>query len=78
MEPPHELTPVQRFDDMVDGWFDHLRGTEPADRILYALTELGDFGLIWMVAGLDQRPPVRPPTPAPRCASPPPSASSPW
>jgi len=51
VEPPHELTPVQRFDDMVDRWFDHLRGTEPADRILYALTELGDFGLIWMLVG---------------------------
>lgn len=51
VEPPHELTPIQRFDDMVDGWFDHLRGTEPADRILYALTELGDFGLIWLLLG---------------------------
>lgn len=51
VEPPHELTPIQRFDDMVDGWFERLRGTEPADRILYALTELGDFGLIWMLLG---------------------------
>lgn len=51
VEPPHELTPIQRFDDMVDGWFDRIRGTEPADRILYALTELGDFGLIWLLAG---------------------------
>ncbi len=50
-EPPHELTPVQRFDDMVDGWFDRVRGTEPADRILYALTELGDFGLVWVLLG---------------------------
>lgn len=51
VEPPHELTPIQRFDDAVDRWFDRLRGTEPTDRILYALTELGDFGLIWMVLG---------------------------
>ncbi len=56
VEPPHELTPVQRFDDMVDGWFDHLRGTEPADRILYALTELGDFGLIWLLLGWAKAP----------------------
>lgn len=49
VEPPHELTPVQRFDDLVDGWFDLLRDTEPADRILYGLTELGDFGLIWLL-----------------------------
>jgi undecaprenyl-diphosphatase len=47
LEPPHELGPVDRFDHVVDSWFDHLRGTEPADRIMYALTELGDFGLIW-------------------------------
>jgi undecaprenyl-diphosphatase len=42
-------SPIDRFDTMVDGWFDRLRGTEPADRILYALTELGDFGLIWVL-----------------------------
>ncbi len=48
-EPPHVLGPIARFDDLVDGWFDRLRGTEPADRILYALTELGDFGLIWVL-----------------------------
>lgn len=51
VEPPHELTPVQRFDEVVDRWFDRLRGTEPADRILYGLTELGDFGLIWLLLG---------------------------
>jgi undecaprenyl-diphosphatase len=51
VEPPHELTPVARFDDVVDGWFDRLRGTEPADRIMYGLTELGDFGLIWLLIG---------------------------
>jgi undecaprenyl-diphosphatase len=56
VEPPHELTPIQRFDDMVDGWFDHIRGTEPADRILYALTELGDFGLIWLLLGWAKAP----------------------
>jgi undecaprenyl-diphosphatase len=48
-EPPHVLGPIARFDDRVDGWFDRLRGTEPADRIMYALTELGDFGLIWVL-----------------------------
>ena len=51
VEPPHELTPVERFDEVVDGWFERLRGTEPADRILYGLTELGDFGLIWLLLG---------------------------
>lgn len=51
VEPPHQMGPVARFDATVDAWFDHLRGTEPADRILYALTELGDFGLIWLLVG---------------------------
>jgi len=49
VEPPHELSAVERFDEMVDGWFDRIRGTEPADRIMYGLTELGDFGLVWLL-----------------------------
>jgi undecaprenyl-diphosphatase len=49
--PPHELTPIERFDQAVDRAFDRLRGTEPADRIFYAITELGDFGLIWLLIG---------------------------
>lgn len=49
LTPPHEASAVDRFDDMVDSWFDRLRGTEPADRIMYAITELGDFGLIWVL-----------------------------
>jgi undecaprenyl-diphosphatase len=51
LEPPHRLSPVHRFDDAVDRAFDRIRGTEPADRVLYVLTELGDFGLIWMLLG---------------------------
>jgi undecaprenyl-diphosphatase len=47
--PPHELSPVQRFDRWVDEAFDLLRGTEPADRIFYAITELGDFSLLWLL-----------------------------
>lgn len=38
---------MDRFDEAVDASFDLLRGTEPADRIFYAITELGDFSLIW-------------------------------
>lgn len=52
--PPHELTPVERFDRAVDRAFDRLRGTEPADRIFYAITELGDFGLIWLLIGFSR------------------------
>jgi undecaprenyl-diphosphatase len=46
---PHELTPIERFDQAVDNAFDRLRGTEPADRIFYALTELADFSLLWLL-----------------------------
>lgn len=47
--PPHELSTVDHFDALVDRLFDPLRGTEPTDRILYALTELADFSLLWML-----------------------------
>lgn len=49
LEPPHELGPIARFDAAVDGAFDHLRGNPVADRVFYAATELGDFGLIWVL-----------------------------
>lgn len=51
VEPPSRLASVHRFDEAVDRAFDRLRGTEPADRVLYSLTELGDFGLIWVLVG---------------------------
>jgi len=53
-EPPHELTLVARFDDAVDQAFDLLRGNPIADRVFYAATELGDFGLIWVLIGATQ------------------------
>lgn len=42
---------VRRFDSAVDTTFDRLRGNPVADRAFYAITELGDFGLIWMLIG---------------------------
>jgi len=51
LEPPHELGPIARFDAAVDGAFDRLRGNPVADRLFYAATELGDFGLIWVLLG---------------------------
>lgn len=47
VEPPHDLGLIHHFDDRVDALFDHVRGREPCDRIFYALTELGDFSLLW-------------------------------
>lgn len=40
---------VGRFDTAVDRAFDHLRGRPAADRLFYAASELGDFGLIWVI-----------------------------
>ncbi|HVN50339.1 MAG TPA: phosphatase PAP2 family protein [Acidimicrobiales bacterium] len=51
LEPPHDLGPVARFDQAVDLAFDRLRGNPVADRIFYGATELGDFGLIWVLIG---------------------------
>jgi undecaprenyl-diphosphatase len=54
VEPPHALGRVARFDQSVDQAFDHLRGNPVADRVFYAATELGDFGLIWVLVGATQ------------------------
>ncbi|MCC5950831.1 MAG: phosphatase PAP2 family protein [Acidimicrobiia bacterium] len=42
---------VRRFDDGVDQAFERLRGNRLADRSFYTITELGDFGLVWIVLG---------------------------
>ncbi len=49
IEPPHELGPIARFDQIIDDAFDALRGNAVADRLFYAATELGDFGLLWVL-----------------------------
>ncbi len=54
IEPPHRLNVVDRFDQTVDEAFDHLRGNPVADRLFYAATELGDFGLVWLLIGATQ------------------------
>jgi len=42
---------IRRLDETLDGSFDVLRGNKVADRTFYAVTELGDFGLIWGLIG---------------------------
>ena len=42
---------VAAFDLVVDQAFDHLRGRKTADRVFYAASELGDFGLVWVLLG---------------------------
>ncbi len=53
---PEALPAVRRFDDEVNELFDHLRGRQPLDRIVYAVSELGDFGLIWLLIGAAKAP----------------------
>jgi undecaprenyl-diphosphatase len=43
---------VNQFDDAVDTAFDSLRGNKLTDRIFYTASELGDFGLLWVIFGL--------------------------
>jgi undecaprenyl-diphosphatase len=40
---------VGAFDARVDAAFDRIRGNPVADRVFYAASELGDFGLIWVI-----------------------------
>ena len=42
---------VRRLDEVADEAFERLRGHPVADRSFYAITELGDFGLIWLLLG---------------------------
>ena len=57
--PPHELSPVGRFDAAVDRAVEPLRGNPVADRLFYSLTELADFSLIWHVLGFARALPAR-------------------
>ena len=40
---------VDRFDDRVDTLFEKLRGRRWADRVFYTASQLGDYGLIWLL-----------------------------
>jgi undecaprenyl-diphosphatase len=43
------LEHVARFDDRIDTLFDRLRGRRWADRLFYTASQLGDYGLIWLL-----------------------------
>lgn len=43
---------VREFDQDVDAWFEQLRGHPVADRVLYGASAVGDFSLIWHLAGV--------------------------
>ena len=47
-----EPTTLQRFDDAVDeAWGRVFRGHPAADRLFYLASELGDFSVLWLIAG---------------------------
>ena len=47
-------SPIERFDDVVDGLFDVLRGRPFVDRVMYSLTELADFSVLWHLLSVAQ------------------------
>jgi undecaprenyl-diphosphatase len=47
-------SPIERFDDVVDELFDGLRGRPIVDRVMYSLTELADFSVLWHLLGVTQ------------------------
>jgi undecaprenyl-diphosphatase len=49
--PPSLGARVQAFDRAVDGRFDGLRGRPWADHLFYGASAVGDFSLIWHLAG---------------------------
>lgn len=50
-DPPawsrHLTDRATRFDEVADGLVDRLRGNAVADRLMYSVTELADFSLLW-------------------------------
>jgi undecaprenyl-diphosphatase len=49
--PPWLREAVDELDRRADAALDRLRGNPVADRVMYAATEVGDFGLIWLLLG---------------------------
>ena len=47
-----EGSPIERFDDAVEGLFDVLRGRPFVDRLMYSVTELADFSVLWHLLGV--------------------------
>ncbi len=45
---------VDRFDHLVDQWWERWRGHEVIDRIFYSASEAADFSLLWHTLGLTQ------------------------
>lgn len=46
-DPGSFLARIDEFDDLVDEWFDQLRGNPAFDWLFYAASELGDHSRLW-------------------------------
>lgn len=51
---PREATVVRRFDDVVDGFFDRIRGNAVVDRTFYTASELADWSLLWHLLAVER------------------------
>jgi undecaprenyl-diphosphatase len=49
-----DRSPIERFDVVVDGLFDMLRGRPYVDRLMYSVTEVADFSVLWHLLGVCQ------------------------
>jgi membrane-associated phospholipid phosphatase len=48
------LASVDRVDELVDEWWNGLRGNPVLDRIFYTASEAADFSVLWHTAGVAQ------------------------
>src|SRR5512143_1106273 len=49
-----DRSPIEQFDVVVDEFFDMLRGRPYVDRLMYSVTELADFSVLWHLLGVYQ------------------------
>ena len=49
LDAPRTAELVDRFDDHLERLFEKLRGRRWADRLFYTASQLGDYGLIWLL-----------------------------
>ena len=45
---------IDRFDDKVEELFNQFRGRPVVDRVMYSITELADFSILWHLLGVTQ------------------------
>lgn len=48
------IAAIDRIDEVVDEWWDRLRGRPALDRVFYTASEAADFSLLWHTLGVGQ------------------------